>query len=83
MKVRDGFSRLNGDETRYDISSDVIEIIADDGRELFSIVLEKDGSIRVGISEFCKHNGVMLDSSGISITPIASNCFNVKRREAR
>lgn len=80
MKVRDGFSRSNGDDNRYDIQSGVLEIIADDGRELFTISLEKDGSIRVGVSEFCKHDGVMLDNSGVSITPIASNCFRVKRR---
>lgn len=83
MKVRDPHLKINGVDSQYDISSDVLDIIADDGRELFSIALGKDGSIRIDAPGCCKHNGVILDSAGLSIMPIASNCFHVKRRELK
>lgn len=56
-----------------------LDIIADDGRALLSLSLNKDGSIHVSAAGHCKHNGQVLDES-ILVQPRATNCFDIIRR---
>lgn len=78
MKLRDSHATLSNDKTEYVMPSGGVQIIADDGRTLFDITLNKDGTIRVGAGHVCKHNGELLDDR-ILIHPIASNCVNLVR----
>jgi hypothetical protein len=78
MRVRDSFATLNGDKTETVMPSGGLEIIADDGRTLYSINLNKDGSLRVSVDMVCKHGDVVLDDRPL-ISPWAANCFNVIR----
>jgi hypothetical protein len=80
MRIRDGHATLNDDKSEHEMPSNSLDIIADDGRRLFGISLNKDGSIRVDFGHVCKHGGAVLGDFGC-IIPIASNCFTVKRDE--
>jgi len=73
---------LNGDETTYEPPSGEIEIMADDGRSLFSIRQEADGSIEVRTGSVCKQGGVILDT-GILIRPHVSNSVQIFREPYR
>ena len=80
MKIRDGFARLNGDSTEYEIPNE-IEIIAEDGRALFSISVRKDGySIDVRTNDVIKVNGVLY-AEQFTIRPIVSNRIEISRIE--
>ena len=78
MRIRDSFAKINDDKTEHVMPSGGIDIIADDGRSLFSISLNKDGTLRVSAGHCCKHQGVLLDDVMI-LKPIASNCVTVAR----
>lgn len=82
MKIRDSHAKINGDKTEHDMPSGGVEIIAQDGRTLFCISLEKDGAIHVSASGHCKHNGIVLED-GITVRPKASNVVHVYRLESR
>lgn len=79
MRIRDGYARLNGDDTEFVAESDSIEIIGDDGRTLIEISL-KDNVFRVDSGHVCKHNNKILYDR-FSIQPIAVNCFNLTKIE--
>lgn len=53
-------------------------ILADDGRDLFSLDLDEDGSLHIHTGARAKHNDVMLDGR-ISITAKSSNWFTLRR----
>jgi hypothetical protein len=78
MKVRDSYATLNGDKTETEMPSNGLEIIADDGRPLYCINLNKDGSLHVSVNMVCKHGGVLLDDRPM-IALRAANCFDVVR----
>lgn len=78
IKARDSYATINGDNTTHDYLNG-IEIIADDGRPLFSISLLEDGSIEVSTNMVVKHNGVMLEDD-MHIVP-KSVCRVVIKRE--
>ncbi len=59
IKIRDSMARINGDKSFIELNG--IEIIADDGRELFSIEMDKSGWVDIHCSGFCKHNGKVYD----------------------
>ena len=80
MKIRDGYATLNGDKTEHTMPSNSLDIIADDGRTLFGITLNKDGTIRLDTGHVCKHQGILLDDQ-IQLRPIASNAVLVLRPE--
>jgi hypothetical protein len=73
MKIRDGHAKLNSDPTTYTMPSGSVEILGDDDRALFSISLEKDGSIRVAAGTGRVFNGVHYDDA-IAIRPGAIKC---------
>lgn len=78
MKLRDAFATIQGDKTEYEMPSNGVVIIADDGQELFSVMMQKDGSIRVSAASPCVHGGVLLDDR-LDIRPVASNSINICR----
>jgi len=78
MKVRDGHATINGDKTEYSIPSGTVEIIADDGRTLFSVHMQKDGAMAVRAGSVCKHGDKLLDDR-LDIRPIASNAIEITR----
>lgn len=78
MKIRDGHATLNGDKTEHEMPSGEVEIIADDGRTLLCIRLEKDGTLDVSAGVFCKHGGNLLDDR-LEIRPRACNRVTIRR----
>lgn len=78
MKIRDSHATLSNDEREYEMTSGGLEIISDDGRTLFCIELQKDGSLRVDSGSFCKHNGRLLEDR-IQVMPRAANVIEVSR----
>lgn len=79
MKIRDGHAVINGDETTFTAKSGSIDIIADDGRALFDITLNKDGTISIFAVGSVKHQKVILDDC-LFIKPVSSNMIIVSRR---
>lgn len=80
MKIRDSFATINGDSNIIEMPSNGLEIVADDGRTLFRINLNKDGSIDVDTGMLCKHSGKLLDT-GMTIRPRATNIVKIERPE--
>lgn len=78
MKIRDGHGRFFDKKTEYEITSDALEIIADDGRPLFRIQLEDNGEIEIGAIWVCKH-GENLLCDRIEIHPRACNRVVIRR----
>ncbi len=77
MKVRDGHATVNGDPTEHTMPSGSVEIIADDGRTLFSIT-EHDGCLNIHAGMVCKHKGEILDDR-LMVIPIACNRIEIRR----
>ena len=82
MKIRDAHAAVSGDMTEYGIPSNGLEIIADDGRTLFSVWLAKDGSLRVTAGHHCSHGGKFLDDT-FKIKPISTNLIELHRDECK
>ncbi len=82
MRIRDAHATLNGDKTEYDMPSGGLEIIADDGRALFSVSLAKDGVLRVKPGYHCRHDGKVFDDT-FKIKPIATNLIELHRDECK
>ncbi len=72
MKIRDSHASINNDKTEYEMPSGGLDIIADDGRTLFSIRQQADGSIEVHSGSFAKHNGKLLHDR-LEIRPRSAN----------
>jgi len=82
MRIRDGHAAMNGDKTKYDMPSNGLEIIADDGRTLFGVWLAKDGSLRVTAGHHCRHAGKVFHDT-FKIKPIATNLIELHRDECK
>ncbi len=80
MKIRDSHATINGDKTEYEMPSGGLEIIASDGKTLFSINLNQDGSIRVDAGSYCRHNGAILEDR-FRIAPVAANVVAIFKLE--
>ena len=78
MKIRDGHAVIAHDPMEYLMPSGSLDIISEDGRTLFVITLNKDGSIRVSAGHVCKHLGILLDD-GLQIKPLAGNVVTISR----
>jgi len=74
MKIRGTY----GDSVTAEIEHESIEILAEDGRVLYTVDLKKDGSLEVHTSGTVKHNGVVLDSH-IAVTAKGVNWFKLSR----
>jgi hypothetical protein len=82
MRIRDAHATISGHKPEYYMPSDGLEIIADDGRTLFSVWLANDGVLRVKPGHHCKHNGKFLDDT-FKIKPIATNLIELHRDECK
>ena len=82
MRIRDAHAAISGDMTEYGIPSNELEIIADDGRTLFSVSLANDGVLRVKAGHICQHYGKFLDDT-FKIKPIATNLIELHREECK
>jgi len=82
MRIRDAHAAISGDMTEYGIPSGGLEIIADDGRTLFSVWLAKDGALRVKAGHICQHYGKFLDDT-LKIKPISTNLIELHRDECK
>ncbi len=81
MKLK--ITTAQGEEYIID-AAETVEVIADDGRDLFNIrpaLNDVDGALEVYTGGSCvKHNGIMFDS-GITIQPTARNVVVIGRKE--
>ena len=77
MVVRDGYAVSSGSKEVVEMPSGTVEIVADDGRELFSISLTERG-IEVSVNGCIKHGDELLDSN-FKIKPRASNLIEITR----
>ena len=70
---------ISSTELHTEIEVREIDIIADDGRVLFTVYENPDGGLEISSGGFVKHNDVILDN-GLEITPRSSNIFTVSRK---
>ena len=82
MRIRDAHAMKIGDKTEYDMPSNGLEIIADDGQPLFVVWLAKDGGLRVKPGHHCRHDGKVFDDT-FKIKPIATNLIELHRDECK
>ena len=72
---------VNEDENKeIVIENNSIDILADDGRTLYSLELNEDGQLTVSTSSTVKVNEKILDSQVI-VKPKASNVVKISREE--
>jgi len=76
MRIRDKFATVNGDVTEHVMPSEGLQIISDDGRTMFSITLQGDGSLDISGGNYCKFNGQILTEL-LMVRPKASNSIEV------
>jgi hypothetical protein len=77
MQIRDGNAAKNGEFQTQKMPSGTLDIIADDGRTLFSLRL-KDGALEVSAGGVCKHDGQLLNEA-LTIAPRYSNLVTISR----
>jgi hypothetical protein len=77
MKIRDSRAAVNGEFETTQMPSGSLDIIADDGRTLFSIRL-KDGALEINSGGVCQHDGIVL-SEALLIAPRYANNVTISR----
>jgi len=77
MKIRDSYIRLPHDADHAEYSSG-IDIIADDGYTLFSILMIDKRTIEVSAGTVCKQDNVLIDDV-FQIRPISVNRIQIQR----
>jgi len=77
MKIRDSHAAVNGEFETQQMPSGSLDIIADDGRTLFTLRL-KDGALEISSGGICKHEEQVLNE-GLMITPRYSNLVTISR----
>lgn len=83
MKIKCSHSGLGISDDKpepIEFPSNAIDILADDGRPLFSIHQNQNGTIDISVGMHCKHLGVFLDNA-ILVRPVASNVVRIQRTE--
>jgi len=78
MLIRDGHAKIDGDESTFEMPSGSVEIISEDGRELFSISIEDGHTIRVSCASTIRSEGRFFDNA-ILVAPRSSNVVLVSR----
>lgn len=78
MIIRDIYATIENDKTINEYKSNGFEIVADDGKTLYSIRLTEGGRLEISGGSFCKHENVLLDERLI-VQPRASNFIHVSR----
>jgi len=79
MKIKDSFSSVTKNEAVLEVSTS-IDILADDGRQLFSVTENSDGSIEIRTGINCVHNETLLDTAFV-LEPKTSNSVVIRRKE--
>ncbi len=79
MNTRDLHAKVNGREEVIIFPSGGLEILADDGKTLFSVRLEGNELIITG-GNMCNHKGNLLDDTFV-IKPRSPNCVNLVKVE--
>lgn len=82
MKIRDSHATINGDPTEYEMPSGSLDIIAEDGRSLFSIRELEGGVVEIHSGCVTKHGGVLLDDR-MYVIPRSSNQVFIQRPKYR
>ena len=77
MKIRDTHIRLPHDADHAEYSSG-IDIVADDGRTLFSIRMVDKRTIEISAGLVCKQDDVIVDDSFV-IRPVSVNRIQIRR----
>lgn len=77
MKIRQTYLDESG---VIDIDHEAIDILADDGRVLFTVDLDESGFIEIHTGSTVKHNDKLLDKT-IKVYPRSSNVIRVERNE--
>lgn len=77
MKIRDSYAEINGDKEVVEMPSGALDVVADDGRTLFSLHLN-GGVLEVSTGGLCKHGGEVLDSK-IALKPKSTNEVAITR----
>lgn len=75
MKIRDLHATINGNKETFTMPSGGIEIVADDGKTLFSI-RQEGNDLLLSSGQSCKNNGELLRDDFV-IKPRASNCVGI------
>lgn len=70
---------ISNTEVHSEINVREIDIIADDGRVLFTVFENSDGGLEISSGGCVKHLNIMLDSS-MEISPKAANIITVSRK---
>lgn len=79
MKIRDLHAKVNGNTDVFTMTSGGLEIMADDGKTLFSMRLVGN-TLMLSAGSTCKHAGMILDDSFV-IKPRAANCVDIVKSE--
>lgn len=75
MKIRD-----DGSEEIFDIPLNGFEILADDGRSLYSLRMNSKGILEISVIGVCKHHNTLLDDN-LLISPYGTNSIKIARPE--
>lgn len=77
MRIR-FLDTTDGQFKDFDVNN--IDIIADDGRDLYSIVGSKSGIIDIDANITAKHDGEMLDTA-LLVSPVSRNRIQIERKK--
>lgn len=83
MIIRDGYARLNGDKTVYEIHDNGLEIMGSDDTPLFNLRLNPDGSLGVRAVSCTRHGDGPVLNTKLAVAPQAHNSVVVSRMEYR
>lgn len=70
---------LSNKEVHPEINVNMLDIIADDGRTLYTIILREDGEMEISTGGCVKQNDVILDSN-LEISPNSANMITMSRK---
>jgi hypothetical protein len=78
MKIKNTFPVSETDIVEAVFEDGRVDIVAEDGRDLYSLRLLEDGTLEVSVSGHVKHGDKILDTT-LSIKPKASNLIEISR----
>jgi len=79
MKIRDSHNLINGIDETIEFKSRTIDIVADDGRTMFSLSIDGN-ELTLYAGNICKHAGAILDDRFV-IKPKSGNCVTIVKTE--
>lgn len=76
MKIRQTY--LSKPDAIVNIDHESLDIVASDGRDLFTIKLNENGGIEITASSIVRHSGEIFDTA-LSVRPKFSNTVLIER----